>query len=178
MWSMTRVAYGKSSCEFTKWFKLDVCLKYGKYRFSVFSHPLGERDKSSLLHATLWRFASLLECSHCALHGRIQGKWSRWVTLSNSGRVWKGGHTELNLKTGYKSVFLISGNALPVLDIREMLPFFMILPLDVWLASKGNALAANRRKHCLQGKINPPHSLFGPNPLCFSVKWPNWIQNF
>lgn len=142
------------------------------------SHPLGERDQSSLLHTALWGFASLLECSHCALHGRIQGKWSRGVTFSSYGRVWKGGNIELNLKTEYKSGFLIPGSALPVLDIREMLPFFIILPLDVWLASKGNALAANRRKHCLQGKIKPPHFLFGPNPLWFSVKWPNWIQNF
>lgn len=121
------------------------------------SHPLGKRDQSSLLHTIPWRFASLLECSHCALHGTIQGKWRTGVTCSNYGGVWKGGNTELNFKTGYKSVCLIPGNALPLLDIREMLPFFIILPLDVWLASKVNALAANRRKH---SRKNKPPSLF------------------
>ena len=56
------------------------------------------------------------------------GGWCRGLQKAFS---LKGGNIELNFKKTDSHPSFIRGNVLPLLDRREMLPLFIILPLDV-----------------------------------------------
>lgn len=92
----------------------------------------------------MWKFALLLQCSHFALHGIIQVErtsdllqvqLSLMASLSllvESIVIERVKCRAERLKEGSEFVFLIPVSILPVLDKREMLPFFIIRALCDW----------------------------------------------